>query len=495
MMKMAFLLPLTLFFPLLLGAASLFLRSPKASLIFCSIGTVLTAILSGISACWVFRNGPLSAAGGWFYLDAFSAYHLLVMVVVYSLSALYGIGYFGHEIKEHRFTGKTARRYTGLWFGSLGALVLALISNNLGLLWVGIGSTTLLTAFLICLHPTPGALEAMWKYLLMCSVGMAIAFTGTLLVAASAGGTLLKGTDVLLLTELRTVLPSLNPMLLKAGFLFLVVGYGTKAGLAPLHNWLPDAHSQAPAPVSAVFSGFLLSAAGYGIFRCLPLIEGATGNSGWGRGILIAFGLLSLLTAAVFLVGQKDIKRLLAYSSVEHMGIITLGFGLGGIGVWAALLHTLSHSLGKSVSFFCAGRLGQIYGSHEIKKLNGIIKSSPLWGGGLVTGLLALIGVAPFVLFFTEFYLLKAAVDAHKYMVAGLFLFCLCVVFVGISRPLISMAWKPCESEALPAKGSLLTGALVYLPLALLFLLGFWLPSPLNNVILQAAHLLTGVTP
>lgn len=423
-------------------------------------------------------------------LDALSAYHLTVMMMVFSLSALYGIVYFREEIKRSEFTLKQARRYGSLWFGALAAMMLVLVSNNLGIMWVGIEATTLVTAFLICTHTSPAALEATWKYLLMCSVGVAVAFTGTLLIAASTAAAGLHGTDALLLTHLRGAVLSLDPVLLKAGFIFLVIGYGTKAGLAPMHNWLPDAHSQAPAPVSAIFSGFMLNAALYCILRCLPLVEAATGDTGWGRSILVAFGILSIIVAAVFIVTQHDVKRMLAYSSIEHLGIITLGVGLGGLGAVAALFHMFNHSLCKSVSFCCGGRLAQIYGTQDMRRMTGILRASRTWGGGLATGLLALIGAAPFAIFLSEFMILKAALDARSYATAALFLAGLGIVFVGVLRHFIAMSWAPMPEGLRSRQSRGVEGALILGPLVVLLLLGLWMPSRFMNILTQAAGLL-----
>lgn len=492
-MNVGWLLPILVLLPALCAGASLLPGSARSVLRFCAAGTWAVAAVAALAVWRVFRHGPLFAAGDWFMLDALSAYHLAVMATVFSLSALYGLSYFRDEIERGTFTRMTARRYGGLWFGALDAMIVVLVSNNLGVMWVGIEATTLLTAFLICIHASPGALEAMWKYLLMCSVGVAMAFTGTLLIAAATAPAGLHGTEALLWTHLRDAVPRLDPVLLKAGFLFLVVGYGTKAGLAPMHSWLPDAHSQAPAPVSAIFSGFLLNAALYGILRCLPLIEAATGNVGWGRGILVGFGLLSILVAAVFIVTQHDVKRLLAYSSVEHIGIITLGVGLGGVGVVAALFHMLNHSIGKSVSFFCAGRLGQIYSTHDMRRMPRILRTSSTWGGGLVTGLFVLIGMAPFAVFLSEFMILKAAVDSTAYGMAACFLVGIGVVFIGVLRQTIVMAWHPGDAaEPAPCRARAWEGALVFSPLTVLLVLGVWMPPPLMNVISRAAHILGG---
>ncbi len=443
--EFSLLLPfLLLFLPLGLALVGLLLPLPPTwSMRFCTGGTVLVSLVALVAASMVFVSGqPMGATGGWLMLDALSAWHLVVMALVFSFCSMYAVSYFKEDIEEGSFTPRKVRRFNGLWFGAMMAMMLVMLSNNLGLMWVGIEATTLLTAFLICIHATPAALEAMWKYLLMCSVGVAVAFTGILMVAASAGSVPgLHSTHALLWTELIKAAPALSPMLVKAGFIFMVIGYGTKAGLAPMHNWLPDAHSQAPAPVSAVFSGFMLSAALYCILRVLPIVESATGNEGWGREILVVFGLVSILLAAVFIVAQHDVKRLLAYSSVEHMGIVALGAGMGGAGVAASLFHILNHSLCKSLAFYSAGKVGRLYGTQDMRALVHVTSSAGVWGVGLVVGMLALIGAAPFALFLSEFLILKAAINGGQYGVAAMYLFGLVIVFVGVLRFVIHMAW------------------------------------------------------
>jgi hydrogenase-4 component F len=333
----------------------------------------------------------------------------------------------------------------------------------------------------------------MWKYLLMCSVGVALAFTGTLLIAASAGPADLQGAEVMLWTNLRSVAAQLHPTLIKSGFIFIVVGYGVKAGLAPMHNWLPDAHSQAPGPVSAVFSGFLLNAALYGILRCLPLVETATGNEGWGSGILVMFGLLSIAVAAALIVSQQDIKRLLAYSSVEHIGIMVLGFGLGGLGAIAALFHMCCHSLAKTLAFCCAGRIGQIYGTHEMQRLKQLTRASPWLGTGLLAALLTLIGTAPLALFISELLILKTAVDQGRLAAVIILSAGLAVVFIVLLRRMIAMAWDT-NTDLPPRQRTHWTEALVVIAgLAVLLALGVYWPPPLARILTAAAAILEGV--
>ncbi|MBW2659496.1 MAG: hydrogenase 4 subunit F, partial [Deltaproteobacteria bacterium] len=329
------------------------------------------------------------AGNNWLFVDSLSVYHILVMLLIYLLSTLYSLVYLQEEITHGDFGLKQIKIYASLWCESLAAMTLVLISNNLAIMWVGMETTTLVTAFLISIHVTSVSLEAMWKYLLICSVGVAFAFMGTLLAAASAQGLHIPAENTLLWTELLYAAPHLNVHLLKFAFIFVLVGFGTKAGLAPMHNWLPDAHSQAPAPVSAIFSGFMLNAALYCIIRYIPIVETATGHTGWVSHLLLIFGTISILVASAFILMQHDLKRLLAYHSIEHLGIIVLGLGLGGIGVFAALFHILNHSICKTLSFFAAGRLGQFIGTHDMRKMAGIRKISPIWSIGIFGSLLA----------------------------------------------------------------------------------------------------------
>jgi len=436
------------------------------------------------------EQGPLLNRSGWFLLDALSAFHLLLMLAVFLFCTLYAWIYFGAEKRSGRLTLKQARLFCALWCSADAAMTLVLVSNNIGMLWVGIEATTLFTAFLIAIHVTRESLEAMWRYILLCSVGVAFAFMGTLLTAASARGLGLDIHQILLWTTLRDHAAQLHPMLIKASFIFLLIGYGTKAGLAPMHNWLPDAHSQAPAPVSALFSGFMLSTAMYCLMRFRPVVEGATGNAGWSSGLFLPLGLLSIILAAGFILFQKNVKRFLAYSSMEHIGIIAFALGAGGPGLFAALFHTLNHSLAKVLSFSAAGSLGQSAGGFEMKKLYGSAVSSPGRGIGLFAGILALIGTAPFSVFFSEFLVLRAAMQNVPAVFIVLFLVGIGTVFIGALNHAIGLAWGKPDSEPKGEAVRLHETLLFALPVALLILFGIWLPAPLRSLIEQAAAIM-----
>ncbi|MEI6970230.1 MAG: proton-conducting transporter membrane subunit [bacterium] len=476
--------------PAIGAALGLIMPSPRAAIRSVAIGVPVVAAVAAWAVVTVMRGGPLLSAGEWLHLDALAGYHVVVMMIVFVMSSLYAVPYFSHEPAGHELDLPAARRFAALWYGALAAMTLVMLSNNLGVMWVGVEATTLLTAFLICLRVSPSSLEATWKYLIVCSVGVAFAFMGVLLVAASAGHA--AATDVHLLhwTHLQQIVKTLDPRLLKLAFIFIIVGYGTKAGLAPMHSWLPDAHSQAPAPVSAIFSGFMLNTALYCIMRYMPMVDAA-----WARNLLIVFGLVSIIIAAVFILAQHDLKRLLAYCSVEHLGIIALGLGLGPLGAFAALFHTLNHSVCKALSFFCAGRIGQACGTHDMREIRGSIRLSRLWGTGLFISMLALIGVAPFAIFMSELLVLKAMIETHGYISMAVFLLGTATVFVAVLRYAMNMAWGTGTAPRKDEPGSLLEWLVVVAPLALLLTLGLWMPASFRHVLEAAASIAAGRAP
>ena len=450
--------------------------------------SAVTLVMAAQLCATVLPGSPVTIAGGLFVVDAFSGFHLIVLALVFLICSLFASVYFADEGGAHPFPRGPARRFGALWLGSLTAMVLVLVSNNLGVMWVGMEATTLLTAFLISFHRDRLSLEAMWKYLLICSVGIAFAFIGTIFTAAAVQNGSGVGADALLWTRLAGPDVRLDPTLMTFAFIFVLVGYGTKAGLAPIHSWLPDAHSQAPAPVSAMFSGFLLNTALYCIMRFVPPARIALG--GFADGLLVFFGVLSILVAAGFIVFQRDAKRFLAYSSVEHLGIIALGYGLGPLGTFAALFHTLNHSLSKSLAFCAVGRLGQRFGTHNMDTLSGALRHDRLWALALVGSILSLIGAAPFAIFMSEYQLLRAAAGAQKWVVLVLFLAAASVVFVSALRHLIDMAFGDAKIPGSTLPVRVFSYAVAVPPLAALLFLGLWLPPWLVEAIDRAAAVL-----
>ncbi|OGK06779.1 MAG: hypothetical protein A2W80_16920 [Candidatus Riflebacteria bacterium GWC2_50_8] len=476
--------------PILAGILSQLAYTQRTAILISVIGVFLSVPICCYAIFITLKHGQLFAFSDWIFLDALSAWHLAVMLIVFSLSSLFALVYFGEELREKKLSIQQAKTFAGLWSPAMAAMMLVLISNNLGIMWVGMEATTLLTSFLVCVHITRDSLEATWKYMLICSVGIGFAFLGTMLMRLAAKDLPLDPNQALLWTNLMANTAFLSPALVKAAFIFALVGYGTKAGLAPMHSWLPDAHSKAPSPVSAIFSGFMLNAALYCIMRYIPLTEETLGHSGWALRFLTGFGIFSILMSAAFILFQHDIKRFLAYCSVEHLGIIALGLGLGGLGTFAALFHTLNHSLSKSLAFFSAGRLGQSFGTHNIEKMSGSLRVSPIWGTGIFASILILIGIVPFSLFISEIQILKAAVDSSRMLVVVAFLTGTGVVFIGALRYALPLAFGEITEHFEPVPTRKLDALLVAAPLLILLILGVWMPRPLQSVLSRAAAII-----
>ena len=396
---------------------------------------------------------PISAAGGALSMDALSGYIMALVIFLSVASAVYSIGYLEHELETGLIELRGMRRYYGLLHLFIFTMLLVTMANNLAIMWIGIEATTIVSALLIGLgfHKRPLAVEAAWKYIILCTVGITFALLGTFITYYAS--TAVMGTEgALNWTVLKAAAPRFNPETMKLAFIFVLVGYGTKAGLAPVHNWLPDAHSQAPSPISALLSGILLNTAFYGIMRFVSIVEPSTGDVFTGN-LLIIFGLISIGISAIFILVQENYKRLLAYSSIEHMGIISLGVGIGGpIGIYGALLHILNHALSKPLMFFASGKIQARYGSQNIASVTGVLSSMPLLGLLTFIGALSLSGTPPFNIFVSEFTVLKAAVDKGMWPVVVLFLLFVVIVFYGVLSGFGKMLFgKPSDADPVAA--------------------------------------------
>lgn len=456
------------------------------------IGTLLTAIYCLCLGIFVATHGPIVGLGGLLHVDYLSAFHLILIAVVFSAAALFAQTYFAHEASDATVTPRSFSNFDTLWLLSLGAMVMALTANNIIILWASIEASTLFTCFLISLHKTKETFEAMWKYLLICGVGVSIALIGIVLILAAGERAGQSFENIALWTNLVTTAGSFNATLMKTGFVFIFIGFGTKAGLAPMHTWLPDAHSKAPAPVSAVFSGFMLSLAVYGIARFIPVLTLV--DKSFTQHILILFGTLSLGVGAVSIAFQSDVKRLLAYSSIEHIGIVTLALGLGPVGAFAALFHTMNHSLCKTFAFMSAGATGQIFGTYEMKGIRNLLKSS-WWGVTLFISLLALIGMAPFAVFMSKLQVIRAMVLNSSWILLILFVCATVFVFIEILRHLMSMTGRggnPVVEEK-PIKRPAVTDCVIIVSLLVaISAVGFWLPHPIKELLVKGASIISG---
>lgn len=394
----------------------------SAVLSLSSIGAAVT-FWRHVLAGDVLTSGP----GEFLRADALSTLLALCVSTVGALAAWLGPGMGAND----GYDAAQARRFR--IFGNLFTftMLFAVTSNNVGFMWIAIEATTITSAMLIPLHVTKASVEASWKYILIGSIGIALAFGGTVLGYFDFVSLVGRQEAALNWTVLRASAPRLHPEVIQLAFVFILIGYGTKAGLSPMHTWLPDAHSEAPSPLSAMMSGVLLAVALYAVIRWEAVVNAAVGP-GFTDGLYIALGVLSIAIAAFSLVIQRNYKRMLAYSSIEHTGLICVGLALGPLGTFAAMLHLLNHAVAKSMMFFLAGRVLHRYGTTEISRVSGLLKVMPWTGGLFAAGILAVIGLPPFGLFISEFALFRAGFAAGRPWLMGLVLALLAVAFVSM---------------------------------------------------------------
>ncbi|HSN10496.1 MAG TPA: proton-conducting transporter membrane subunit [Propionibacteriaceae bacterium] len=476
---MAALLWLPVIVPALMGAILAWRhRNPYTHLVPVGVGLL-------VLGCGIALVARREIVTSWVLRADATAAYLLLCVGAVAVVALWG----GLSARA------TGGRSDALVCVFLAAMSLAVLSDNLGVMWVAVEATTIATAFLVGHAGNRGATEAAWKYVVLGSVGVAIAFLGIVLLYASTGtGTTLSW------VALTSEGLQLSPHLARAGIALAVLGFATKAGLAPMHSWLPDAHSQAPAPVSGLMSGVLLSVAMYAILR-IEAVSAAHVGVGLVHGLLVAGGLLSLAVASLLTLTQRDYKRLLAYSSIEHMGVIALGVGSGTtLGLVAALLHVLGHGLVKAAMFVVAGRLRNITGTSRINRVTGLLATRPDLGRQLLAGSAALLGFPPHLTFFTEVAVLLALVQARLWWAAGIAAVLLLLAFVGISRHVLRMTLGSPTAHHLPPEHAVVDdppsarrSAPVAIALLVSAVLGF-LALPMAPVLAAAAAAL-GVRP
>ena len=437
----------------------------------------------------VIAAGPMLVGREQFLVDPFNVFLVALTAFVALTTSIFSRPYMRVEAEHGRVTAGRLRLYHSMYQLFSATMLVALTTNNLGLLWVAMEAATLSTVLLVTLYRTPASLEAGWKYFILCGVGIAQALFGTMLIYFAAERILgAEGVTALLWTHLDAVKGQLEPTVLSLAFVFLLVGYGTKVGLAPLHNWLPDAHAEGPTPISAVLSGLLLNVAIYAVVRCKVLVEGSL-RSALPSQMMMGFGLLSVVLAVFFLWRQRDIKRLFAYSSIEHMGIITFAFGMGGpVANFAALLHMTVHSLTKSAIFFAVGHAAQKAGSQLIENIRGLVTISPTIGWGLMLGSLAILGLPPFGVFASEFLILTTAMKQQPWA-TPLLLLSLGVAFAAIFGKVQPMVFGETQVRRLPHPPALLP---VFVHLALVLMLGLYVPPYLAGWYRDAARLIGG---
>lgn len=423
-------------------------------------------------------------------VDGLGAWTVLCAAIVYLLASIYAVGYMRLLDEPERLP-----RFYALFAGFALSTLIGPLMNNAGLYWIAIELTTLVSTFLVAFEHEAESIEAAWKYIIIVSAGISLALLGTVLFYW--GGTFVLGpTYDMTWAALRNIAPSLNPAVATLSFLLVLIGYGAKVGLAPMHTWLPDAHSESPAPVSAMLSGALLNVAMVGIVRYLAIVD-RTGVGRLPRVALIALGAFSLLVAALFIVRQTGIKRLMAYSSVEHMGVIALGFGIGGpLGVAGALYHMLNHSLNKSLMFFGAGSVMRNYGTKNIARIHGVGRRLPVLGALWLAGAIAITGAPPFGLFLSEFTIMRASLVNAEAWVAFWMAALLIVIFVGFLNHFRTMYFEGTDDEAKGAKAvSLWCIVPMWFALAPLLVMGLWWPERLWDYFNAIAQSLSALAP
>jgi hydrogenase-4 component F len=429
-------------------------------------------------------NGPqVAAEGSWLALDPPGKLVLLVVSVLFLFCSFYCVGYLRHRQE------RSNRVFVSCILVFLGAMSLVAWSRHLGLMWVAIEATTLSTAPLIYFNRSKRSIEATWKYLLVGSVGIALALLGTFFLAYSAmPAGLAPSLDAY---EMARIAPYLSKPWLRAAFVLLLVGYGTKMGLAPMHTWKPDAYGEAPGVVGALLAGGVTNCA-FLAFARVYRIAAAGGETAYASRLMLFIGLFSMAVAGLFMIGQRDFKRMLAYSSVEHMGILVAGLGIGGAALFGTMLHVAANGIAKGVLFLSAGNIHRAYASKSTDEVRGALRRLPLSASLFLAGFLAITGSPPFGPFVSEFAILNGAFDAGRIAVAVLFLIFLFVVFVGMGRTVLKVVQgrAPAELRGEPYKDGFLTAAPVVALTAIVLMLGLYIPEPLRNLIEEAARFL-----
>lgn len=476
--------------PVISGALVTFLRKKRMLEIVTvtAMGLILAQCLFLVSE--ISSKKSISAFGDFFYADAVSAFVMLPIAGIGFVTALYSINYIGRQYDTGILDQKRLVRYYQGFNAFIFTMLLVPLSNSVGIMWIAIEATTLVSVLLIMLYVKESAIEASWKYLIVATVGLSFALFGIILFYYA--NLVPAGQDGMNWTVLFGNAKHLDPNIIKIAFVFVLVGFGTKAGLAPMHTWLPDAHSEAPTPVSAMLSGVLLNCAIYGIIRLHMITSSGIGSQFSGQ-LLIILGIVSMGIAAVSIYFQKDMKRLLAFSSIEHMGIISVAIGFGGfMGIYGGMLHLVNHSIAKPLMFFASGTISQKYETKAISKIRGIIKTMPFTGMLFLIGGLAILGLPPFSMFLSEFFVLSSGFSSGQFVAVLFMAIFLIAIFAGFARHLIRMTFGNPEKEM--KHGEL--GKLAVVPMiilgALTIIFGIYVPDQLKSLADAASSTIGG---
>jgi hydrogenase-4 component F len=445
---------------------------------------VFASFLTFVCALLLLIERP--ATGPYLIVDDLNAVFIILSTLVGFTTSVFSASYIAHELQAGHLTPKYLRFYHAMYQMLMFGMNLALLSNNVGLMWVAVELATLTTVVMVGIYRTPAALEAAWKYFLLGSVGIALALFGTILVYLAARATVGEGLDAMAWSVLVEHAAEFDPAFLNLAFVFLLLGYGTKVGLVPLHAWLPDAHAEGPTPISAVLSGLLLNVALFAVLRFKSIMSANPAALAPGP-LMVTLGLLSVVFASFMLYRRQDIKRLFAYSSIEHMGVITFAFGMGGtLANFAGLMHMALHSLTKSAIFFCVGHIAQVKGTQRMADIRGLTVSHPVLGWSLVVGVVAIAGLPPLGIFMTEF-LIITSTFARAPALAIILGLSLLVALGALLLRLNGLAFGEPDGRNDPSQASFLP---VGLHLALVLVAGIWLPPALVSWFQYVATLL-----
>ncbi|MBI5932675.1 MAG: hydrogenase 4 subunit F [Chloroflexi bacterium] len=463
-----------------------------------------TLVLTFIVAGQVLDAGEALAFSDWLRVDSLGALFVVIVGVMGFLSGIYSIGFTRHELAVGYTNHDIAiggldmgrlRVFYSLFHFFLFTMLLAVTSNNIIIMWVAIEATTLSSAFLVGLYGTRPALEAAWKYVVICTVGVAFGLYGTILVYSDAVNLIQETSKASLWTEIVKNASTLDPTLLKLAFVFILIGFGTKAGIVPMHSWLPDTYSEAPSPVSALLSGVLVNCTLFVIIRFSIIVNLALGTS-FAQILFLVFGVISLAAAVFFMMGQKDINRLLAYSSPENIGLILIALGLGGpIGILAGLLQLVNHSIVKTMMFFLSGNILMKYRSRSLDVVKGLMQAAPLTSFFLLAGVFALVGAPPFNIFFSKFLIVSAGIATGYWWLMIVCMLLLMLAFTALFRmgSSVTLGQKPVEIQN--GESGFTTLAPIAILMVLALVLGLFMPAQLTDLLNGAVEVVNaGVT-
>jgi hydrogenase-4 component F len=454
-------------------------------------GSTVLVALSLVLAREVRAGGPRTL--GVFRADDLGLVFLLLLVVLTLAVSIYTVGWLKQAVAVGNMKAESLRSYFALVHLFVATMVVTILADNLGVLWIAMEGTTITSAVLIGYHGHHHGLEAAWKYIIVTTIGISFGLFGTVLVYAAAAAVHPgAGAGAMSWSAIMQVAPRLDPGIVRIGFIFVMVGYGTKAGLAPMHLWLPDAHSQAPTPVSALLSGVLIKCALLGIIRFQTIAAAACGPA-FPQEVLLVFGLISVVVATPFILTQHDVKRLLGYHSVEHVGIVALGLGFGGpIGTYGALLHVVNHGVTKALAFFAAGKAIARYGSRDMRVIRGLFAVAPIGATLLMLAALSLAGMPPFSIFVSELMVLRAGIGHSHWIAIAIFLAMVVIIFAGLLHHVGAMVFgepTPAASRE-PEAWSPLLGMILLA--VIMIVLGLTIPASFDRLLKGATEVVVG---